>query len=376
MMTGSKSSSNATKTSVMYETRIAVAAVPLTVTIALIVIIFCSPIGKCNGWIGDKIGKTIRLSCLIFGTFLYICAEIMIEQYEDIVYAVYSIIKHVLSTLVHLFPLCALSITNDNNANESIGYHHEGIEWVTSLLTLPVLIFEIVGMALRCHYDQKKKGKIDGLYLAVTIIALFQKVFQAYMYVAVFLRRKVSENNYFRRATILWCYLLSMYNFSMWVQSFVEELNVHKDGDVKTYYWYEHNELKQTYYAFIIDYRLLFALLFLEHGYAFECEESSNCEETTTAKPDTKFNCKCCSCSWSCSWSFSCPWSWHWSKLSGCQKTALVFALLFFVMQFLNIPYVLNLHKVLFCVIEILGMISEILVIGFSIWFIHLLVSL
>lgn len=252
--------------SVMEPTRILMTILPCIITSIFAIGVLLL---RFNSDFATKTGKTIQLIFLVFGSLVYLSTEVLVGEKMDDTYAGYSLARNGLSMLTQFWSLFIFVKTKPTTS--TIGHHHEGIQYFTSILTILITCFEIATLCLRCRHDKKSEGKVNSLYAVVSSMAIVQKIVQAVVYQWVILKRKLSKSTRVRKATILWCIMHAMYNLSMWVQSIVEESHEHKhDGVNKN--WSGNEELQQTYYALIIDYRLLFALLYLEHAYSFVCE--------------------------------------------------------------------------------------------------------
>lgn len=288
--------------------------------------------------LGNVFGKMSILGMLVFGTMTSFCAEMVLGENPDTNYAVYSILRNTLSTLIQLISF--LLFVKTNGKKDRIGNDNEGIEYFTSFLTICIIAFEIIGFAFRLREDMYK------LYIAVAIFGMIQKASQAIVYQFVVLKRKLSYNEHSRKATVLWCYMLSLYNFSMWVQSIVEEVNDHDEVDDQKYDWDIYDQLKETYYALIIDYRLLFALLFLEHGYDFHCKTKKSDELVSSSLTEETSSKKV-------------------GKLKRCRTALLVIPGLFILaIQFVQIPSIVAKYG---AVVNIVGILTELLVIIFCV---------
>ena len=161
----------------------------------------------------------------------------------------------------------------------TLGRHQPSMGLVVSLLTVPLMVIEIVLLCAslsnrKIDKDKRSLTKIPWLFTIIDkIIFLLQKVTQAgaYLYLRNTIIRQGREENvefYFR--------LLSFFNFIQWIDTQVNtENDIHLSG-IKRDLSSLSDVFTSLYEALIIDYRLMCALLFLEHSFEVQNEGSAN----------------------------------------------------------------------------------------------------
>ena len=161
----------------------------------------------------------------------------------------------------------------------TLGRHQPSMGLVVSLLTVPLMVIEIVLLCAslsnrKIDKDKRSLTKIPWLFTIIDkIIFLLQKVTQAgaYLYLRNTIIRQGREENvefYFR--------LLSFFNFIQWIDTQVNtENDIHLSG-IKRDLGSLSDVFTSLYEALIIDYRLMCALLFLEHSFEVQNEGSAN----------------------------------------------------------------------------------------------------
>ncbi|XP_032229803.2 uncharacterized protein LOC116613259 isoform X2 [Nematostella vectensis] len=151
---------------------------------------------------------------------------------------------------------------------------------VVSIITTPLLIIElflIFGTQAKTETDSYLNSV--PLIMADKSIYMVQKFIQVVVYVAM--RSQVIRENYISEAQFFFKGL-AFFNVAEWLDSMV---NVDQDlqlSKAETVYGSAFDMVIMLYKALVIDYRLLCALLFLEH--AVEAEDESDDEDAANFK--------------------------------------------------------------------------------------------
>lgn len=149
--------------------------------------------------------------------------------------------------------------------NNDIGSHDKGMGLVVAFISTLLVVLEIVLIVM--VYKREKPSVVLAIYLLVFAV---EKVVQVVFYIGM--RRRVPRPN-FQRGTVFYFHFLSFLNFTLWLNSI-------PFTDIEIYDEVSHSYVLQyfdeTFKALVIDYRLLCALLFLEHAMEIDNEDGHN----------------------------------------------------------------------------------------------------
>ena len=153
----------------------------------------------------------------------------------------------------------------DKSPNNNIGSHDKGMGLVVAFISTLIVGLEIVLIVM--EYKRKNPNIAVAIYLLVFAV---EKVVQVVFYIGM--RRCVPRPD-FKRGTVFYFHFLSFLNFTLWLKSI-------PFTDIQIYDEISHSDVlqyvDQTFKALVIDYRLLCALLFLEHAMEIDNEDGHN----------------------------------------------------------------------------------------------------
>lgn len=139
----------------------------------------------------------------------------------------------------------------DNN----IGSHDKGMGLVVAFISVLLVGLEIVLIVMVLMRENPSVPFV--IYLLVFAV---EKMVQVVFYIGM--RRRIPRPE-FKRGAVFYFYFLSFLNFTLWLNSI-------PFTDIQIYDEVSHSDVlkyaDQTFKALVIDYRLLCALLFLEHA--------------------------------------------------------------------------------------------------------------
>ena len=153
----------------------------------------------------------------------------------------------------------------DKSPNNNIGSHDKGMGLVVAFVSILLVGLEIVLIVMA--YKRENPSIALAIYLLVFAV---EKVVQVVFYIGM--RRCVPRPD-FKRGTVFYFHFLSFLNFTLWLNSI-------PFTDIQIYDEISHSHVlqyvDQTFKALVIDYRLLCALLFLEHAMEIDNEDGHN----------------------------------------------------------------------------------------------------
>ena len=161
----------------------------------------------------------------------------------------------------------------DKSPNNNIGSHDKGMGLVVAFISTLVVGLEIVLIVLAF------KNEILSFALDIFFVVFdVEKVVQVVFYIGM--RRCVPRPD-FKRGTVFYFHFLSFLNFTLWLNSI-------SFTDIQIFDKISHSYVLQyvnkTFKALVIDYRLLCALLFLEHAMEIDNEDGHNHMENDVDK--------------------------------------------------------------------------------------------
>ena len=149
--------------------------------------------------------------------------------------------------------------------DNDIGSHDKGMGLVVAFISVLLVGLEIVLIVM--VFMRENSSVPFAIYLVVFTV---EKVVQVMFYIGM--RRRVPRPE-FRRGTVFYFHFLSFLNFTLWLNSIpftnIQIYDEVSHSDVLKY-------ADQTFKALLIDYRLLCALLFLEHALEIGDEDGHN----------------------------------------------------------------------------------------------------
>ena len=149
--------------------------------------------------------------------------------------------------------------------DNDIGSHDKGMGLVVAFISVLLVGLEIVLIVM--VFTRENPSVPFVIYLVVFAV---EKVVQVVFYIGM--RRRVPRPE-FRRGTVFYFHFLSFLNFTLWLNS-IPFTDIQIYDEVSHSYVLKYAD--QTFKALVIDYRLLCALLFLEHALEIGDEDGHN----------------------------------------------------------------------------------------------------
>ncbi len=174
----------------------------------------------------------------------------------------YNIILGGVSMIFIIFGFHFLFVSSEDN---NIGSHDRGMGLVVVIISTLLVCLEIVLIIM--VYEHKILSYAFDIFI---IVFTFEKIVQVAVYIII---RRCRPHPDFKRGAVFYFNFLSFLNFTMWLNSI-------PFTDIPIYDEVSHTPILQyvdlTFKALLIDYRLLCALLFLEHALAIDEDEDEN----------------------------------------------------------------------------------------------------
>ena len=180
-----------------------------------------------------------------------------------------------LSLVGFVFVITGAVLFFDSSPEEdSIGHHHGSIGII--ILVVSLFLACIEGLAVFADVDSEMQQSRE--YKAIFIIALLQKLCQGMIY--CFRLRHRQSSRKCPTATKWYFQILSLMNFILWEGSI---LTAHQDDEyLHAAYGKWISIWKTLYNAFLIDYRLMCCLVFLEHSVEVKDQENISSDQAVT----------------------------------------------------------------------------------------------
>ena len=242
---------------VNYETYILFLVLSLLSFALLSISIFAFPVRDDVSMSSD-----LNLGILSFGIFTSIISDLSYHKIYDLEYSISNIVTVIVFGIIFTFggafAFFKVSRTADNGitGTKPLGHGHLNVSLFVWVATLPLVLLEIM-MTIGCVIEN------ETLSAVLMTSGFLQKLSQAALY-HFSLRYKVPALNNNHGAS-LYLKIVALFNFSMWLQSIMVAddqghkylKNVLQDG---------YSVFTSFYAAFLIDYRLLCCMLFVEHS--------------------------------------------------------------------------------------------------------------
>lgn len=194
---------------------------------------------------------------IVFALLVTILADLSYQSSFKKMYLIYEMSKVILFGIV--VTLCGAIVFFDirrNNQIKSIGHHHGKISVFICAITIILLIFELF-MLIGSFTEP------DYISACLILSGMLQKSFQAVLYY-FFLRSKIPAEGKLIGAS--WYFkIISLFNFSMWLES-IKIADMQGETFIASIFQGGATLFSYGYAAFLIDYRLLCCIIFLENA--------------------------------------------------------------------------------------------------------------
>ncbi|XP_057302352.1 uncharacterized protein LOC130636597 [Hydractinia symbiolongicarpus] len=203
--------------------------------------------GKCNQGI------------IVFALLVTILADLSYQSSFKKMYLIYEMSKVILfGTVVTLCGAMVFFEIRQNNQIKSIGHHHGKISVFICAITIILLIFELF-----MFIGSFREKKPDYISACLILSGMLQKSFQAVLYY-FFLRLKLPAKGKLIGAS--WYFkIISLFNFSMWLES-IKIADMQGNEFIASIFQGGATLFSYGYAAFLIDYRLLCCIIFMENA--------------------------------------------------------------------------------------------------------------
>ena len=155
---------------------------------------------------------------------------------------------------------------NHEQNNKILGLQQPSMGLVVTTITWPLLLVElflVFGTKAEAENETKDYKMIKTLLLTDKSLHLLQKLVQVVVY--LLLRNMVVSENY-RTSAKFYFKILAFFNFEEWLDSVINSDSDLKLTTADVIYGHAFEIIETVYKALLIDYRLLCAVLFLEHA--------------------------------------------------------------------------------------------------------------
>lgn len=207
-------------------------------------------------FLDNFLGKLIFSMGIVSSVVTQFCTMQYLKENSDNITVWYNILLGGVSVFFITFGYKFLFEKSDD---DNIGAHDRGMGLVVVFISVFVVILEIVLIVM--VYKHENLSTALAIYL---LVFACEKIVQVAVYIAI---RRCNPNPHYRRGAVFYFYFLSFLNFTLWLNSI-------PFTDVPIYDEVSHNHLleyvDETFKALVIDYRLLCALLFLEHALSID----------------------------------------------------------------------------------------------------------
>ncbi|XP_028398236.1 uncharacterized protein LOC114521866 [Dendronephthya gigantea] len=153
----------------------------------------------------------------------------------------------------------------EKSETDNIGSHDRGMGLVVAIISLFLVGLEVVLIVM--VFRRENLSTAFALYLLVFAL---QKIIQVVVYIRIRRCKPFSQDEKLQKGAVFYLNFLSYLNFTLWLNSIpftdIQIYDKVSHGDILKY-------VDETFKALVIDYRLLCALLFLEHSLAIDDEE-------------------------------------------------------------------------------------------------------
>lgn len=162
---------------------------------------------------------------------------------------------------------------------KTLGLQQPSMGFIVTIITFPLLLIElflVFGTKTKAKDETKEYKMIKKLLLSEKSLQLCQKLVQAITYIIL---RNIAVSQKYRINAKFYFKILAFYNFEAWFDSVVNTDSDLKLATALETYGNAFESIETVYKALLIDYRLLCAVLFLEH--ALEVDNDGNGGEET-----------------------------------------------------------------------------------------------
>ena len=201
-------------------------------------------------------GKLIFSMGIVSSIVTQFCTVQYIQDDSDDIIVWYDIVLGLVSIVFIIFGRLFLFVRSQNN---NIGSHDRGMGLVVLIISTL-----LVGLEIELIVMVYQRERPDTDFFTYLIVYAVHKAVQAALYIDI---RRCIPHPDFKKGTVFYFKFLAFLNFTLWLHSI-------PFTDIQIYDKVSHSPIlqyvDQTFKALVIDYRLLCALLFLEHAVAID----------------------------------------------------------------------------------------------------------
>ena len=206
-------------------------------------------------------GKLVFLMGIASSTVTQFCTVPYLQENSHNITVWYNICLGGVSVFFMVFGFQFLFVNSQNN---NMGSHDRGMGLVVAVISIFLVALEVVLIVMVFRSEN-----LSATLATYLLVFACEKIIQVVVYIRI-RRCKPWDDEKLKKGAVFYLNFLSYLNFTLW-------LNCIPFTDIPIYDEVSHSDILQyvdeTFKALVIDYRLLCALLFLEHSLAIDNEE-------------------------------------------------------------------------------------------------------